>query len=286
MSALAEFVIGAGGRWGLKPGPKTAPTRPCICFPAGTTVATDHGAKPIEQIAVGDQVWARDLATGRSQLRSVVGLFNKHADQIFTITTTGTSLQVTPQHPFWVIGKGWTDAGELRVGDRLSTLSGDEQPITAITSSMTGTTVYNFEVAGVHNYYITDAQLLVHNCDLTYHEARGHTIERHVAKDDSYLKGRNKPRASTFVDQPTVERWTQANLDRNKDKVANFLSGTKQMTTTHLPLRHGGAYTSKIGHIYVKETDSFVSPRRVETQLIEDPSMKDGYYIQKSFLEY
>lgn len=31
-------------------------------------------------------------------------------------------------------------------------------------SSARGQTVYNFEVAGDHNYYITDAQLLVHNC--------------------------------------------------------------------------------------------------------------------------
>ncbi|WP_091292053.1 polymorphic toxin-type HINT domain-containing protein [Amycolatopsis xylanica] len=287
MSALAEFVIGAGGRWGLKTGPKAPPGKPCNCFPAGTTVATDHGAKPIELIAVGDQVWARDLATGRSQLRSVVGLFNKHADQILTITTTGTSLRVTPQHPFWVVGKGWIDAGELRVGDRLSTLSGAEQPITAITSSMTGTTVYNFEVAGDHNYYITDAQLLVHNCDLNYHESpeRGHTIDRHVAKDDDYLRNRGKPKASTFVDLPTAEHWTQANLDRNKDKVANFLSGTKQTTVIHYHF-DPGVDTSKIGRIWVKETNSFVSPRRMETELIKDPSMKDGYYIKTSFLDF
>jgi hypothetical protein len=36
--------------------------------------------------------------------------------------------------------------------------------ITHITSRAVHTTVYNFEVEGDHNYYITTAQLLVHNC--------------------------------------------------------------------------------------------------------------------------
>jgi hypothetical protein len=50
-----------------------------------------------------------------SQLRSVVGLFNKHADQILTVTTTGTTLQVTPQHPFWVRRSNFVRQHEKRL---------------------------------------------------------------------------------------------------------------------------------------------------------------------------
>jgi hypothetical protein len=284
LSALADFAMGAGGRWGIKPGPKAPPAKPCNCFPAGTTVATDRGAKPIEQIAVGDQVWARDLATGQSQLRSVVGLFNRQADQILTVTTTGTTLQVTPQHPFWVIGKGWTDAGDLHLGDRLSTLAGAEQHIVSITSSLTSTTVYNFEVAGDHNYYITDAQLLVHNCNLDYHEGggRGHTIAKHVAKDDAYLKQRNIPRASTFKDQATAERYTQSNIDYNKDKIAAWLKSSDDKLRFPKPLL--STEGASAGRVYVRASDSFVNPSEIITELRRDPTAEGGYYINTSFL--
>ncbi|WP_328611670.1 polymorphic toxin-type HINT domain-containing protein [Amycolatopsis sp. NBC_00345] len=138
----------------------------CNCFPAGTMVATASGEKPIEHIKVGDRVWARDLATGHSQLRGVVGLFNKHADELLTITVGATTLEVTPQHPFWVVGRGWVTAGDLRLGERLQSLRADQPVIASITRRDVQTTVYNFEVEGDHNYYITDAQLLVHNCSV------------------------------------------------------------------------------------------------------------------------
>ncbi|WP_345398793.1 Hint domain-containing protein, partial [Amycolatopsis samaneae] len=138
----------------------------CNCFPAGTMVATAHGEKPIEQIKVGDRVWARDLTSGHSQLRGVVGLFNKHADELLTVAVGATTLEVTPQHPFWVIDRGWVTAGDLRLGERLQSLRGDQPVISSITRRVVQTTVYNFEVEGDHNYYITDAQLLVHNCSV------------------------------------------------------------------------------------------------------------------------
>jgi RHS repeat-associated protein len=136
----------------------------CNCFPAGTSVATESGAKPIEQIEVGDRVWARNLITGKSELRTVVGLFNKQAGILLTIVAGGVQVQVTPEHPFWVPGKGWVNAGQLQPGDRLTSLTGPDVEISSITSNSAGTTVYNFEVEGLQNYYISESQLLVHNC--------------------------------------------------------------------------------------------------------------------------
>jgi hypothetical protein len=64
----------------------------------------------------------------------------------------------------WVDGRGWTNAGDLRIGDRLSRYDGSTATITAISERPGPVTVYNFEVEGDHNYYVTEAQLLVHNC--------------------------------------------------------------------------------------------------------------------------
>jgi hypothetical protein len=148
---------GAGGRL-------ASAGRTCNCFPGGTKVATATGATAIQQIRVGDRVWARDLTTGTSQLRRVSGLFHKQATRLLTITVAGTSIQVTPEHPFWSPGRGWVEAGQLRKGDRLLARDGRSLTITRISSRAVKATVYNFEVEGDHNYYITGAQLLVHNC--------------------------------------------------------------------------------------------------------------------------
>jgi hypothetical protein len=94
----------------------------------------------------------------------VASLFRTQTDRLLTVTMRAASLQVTPQHPFWVRGRGWINAGDLKIGDRLTIRSGAEQSLTGVTGHDTSTTVYNFEVEGLHNYYITDAQLLVHNC--------------------------------------------------------------------------------------------------------------------------
>ncbi|HEX8134377.1 MAG TPA: polymorphic toxin-type HINT domain-containing protein, partial [Actinomycetes bacterium] len=171
MSSLGSRAAGALGRAGGEEAGASTGTlggrvakAACNCFPAGTRVATATGAKAIQRIRVGDRVWARDLTTGRSQLRQVTGLFSKRADRLVKISAAGAVISVTPQHPFYSPDKGWVDAGHLHRGDRLLTRDGRSLTVKAVTSRAVHTMVYNFEVAGDHNYYVSSAQLLVHNC--------------------------------------------------------------------------------------------------------------------------
>ncbi len=137
----------------------------CKCFPAGTTVATADGEKPIEDIKVGDEVWARDQVTGESRLQKVTSLFNKQADDMMTITLTdGGKVPVTTEHPFYTPDRGWVESGDLKVGDKLLQRDGKTAVIAEITRITKTTTVYNFAVANDHNYYVGASNLLVHNC--------------------------------------------------------------------------------------------------------------------------
>ncbi|GAB3900761.1 hypothetical protein GCM10029964_088590 [Kibdelosporangium lantanae] len=138
----------------------------CNCFPAGTQVATSRGQVPIEGIRVGDQVWAHDLGTGRTELRPVTALFRRQADEMLTADVSGVPVQVTRDHPFWVPGKGWVAAGELHAGDVLLRRDGGTSRVDAVSARPVSTTVYNFTVAGDHDYYVSPAQLLVHNCTM------------------------------------------------------------------------------------------------------------------------
>ncbi len=77
----------------------------------------------------------------------------------------GEHITTTPTHLFWVPQKGWTDAIELRAGDRLQLLNGEYVIIEQVQYELleSSVTVYNFEVEDFHTYYVGNADVLVHN---------------------------------------------------------------------------------------------------------------------------
>ena len=197
-------LVGKGGKYGWKAGDalidhigdgrKATKTEsrvlsnvddlPCNCFVAGTMVEAAGGERSIGEIEVGDKVWARDLDTGKNALRTVTGLFDKHADQVVTMPVAGgAKVTVTEEHPFYVAGLGWVMSGDLKVGDHLAQRDGGSTTITAIAVSAADVTVYNFTVEGDHNYYVTEAQLLVHNCAMQRGTPRGNIAQNKQFND-------------------------------------------------------------------------------------------------------
>ncbi|WP_418202204.1 polymorphic toxin-type HINT domain-containing protein [Anaerohalosphaera lusitana] len=72
-------------------------------------------------------------------------------------------METTAEHPFFVKGRGWYKAGEFKAGDLLCDVAGRAVTLDKIEVVKTTTTVYNLEVADAHTYFVSDAQLLVHN---------------------------------------------------------------------------------------------------------------------------
>ena len=177
---------------------------PANSFTADTMVATEDGLVPIEEIQVGDKVLAEDPETGEQGFYEVVSLTTHPAQAILEViieTTddnnkadsdnntseaatssetsedetdqTGNSqavMHVTAGHPIYVEGKGWLDAENLQVGERLRRADGGMAKVLSIEQKHLDEpqAVYNFTVAGVHTYFVLDAKLLVHNvkkCD-------------------------------------------------------------------------------------------------------------------------
>jgi hypothetical protein len=83
------------------------------CFPAGTLVTTAQGQVPIESVRIGDQ------ALTRSGWRPVVDAAPMGAKRLVRVTHENGTVRATPDHPFWVVGKGWVRADSLRYGDML-----------------------------------------------------------------------------------------------------------------------------------------------------------------------
>ncbi|MFV3130842.1 polymorphic toxin-type HINT domain-containing protein [Niveispirillum sp. KHB5.9] len=132
-------------------------------FPAGTQVVTAEGDKPIEQVAVGDQVLSLDETTGQQEVKNVTELTNRVADRLVTVQYGNATIEATPEHPFYVPGRGWITAEALRVGDPLLGRDGRTAPVSATATRDNPVKVFNFEVADNHNYYAGKQAILVHN---------------------------------------------------------------------------------------------------------------------------
>lgn len=70
------------------------------------------------------------------------------------------------QHPFFV-NNAWVAAKDLNAGDSLFSFSGTKLRIDSLSQFKTdiATTVYNLEVAGNNDFYISVSVVLVHNCN-------------------------------------------------------------------------------------------------------------------------
>ena len=135
------------------------------CFIAGTIVAAKDGPKKIEDIQPGDYVWATDPETGETDLREVKQLFHNETDEWIHIMVNDEEIVCTPNHPFWVPMKGWTKACHLRAGDRLQMLNGEYVVVEQIQHELLEhpEATYNFEVEGLHTYFVGNSGVLVHN---------------------------------------------------------------------------------------------------------------------------
>jgi hypothetical protein len=147
------------------------------CFRAGTLVMTEHGARPIESIVVGERVWAYDEFAAKRGLKRVAKTFRRERTNWLKLGIDGTFVEVTAEHPFYVLERGWCKADGLSVGDRLLPFEPfSTSVITSLETIVGATTVFNLEVDDLHNYFITDEGVLVHNG--TWSPAYHHYVTR------------------------------------------------------------------------------------------------------------
>lgn len=135
-----------------------------ICFTKGTLIYNKEGETPIENIKVGDTVYSYNIEKDKLELNKVINTLNRTTQGIYEITAGKETIHVTAEHPFYVVDKGWIKAKDLQAGDNLK--SSDSKAVIKISSikELSETvTVYNIEVDGNHNYFVTGSTILVHN---------------------------------------------------------------------------------------------------------------------------
>ena len=142
------------------------------CFIAGTQVLTGQDSlggsvtAAIEDLRKGDTVLSRSQydESGAVSLRHVTEVFRKTSDHLRILQVQNSDgnieqLQTTDTHPFWVMGKGWIDAGALQLGDQVAEADGTDDAVVVQSDRVEhpeGITVYNIEVEGDHTYFVED----------------------------------------------------------------------------------------------------------------------------------
>ena len=139
-----------------------------LCFAAGTKVHVEDGLKSIEDVEVGDLVWAKDESSGEIALRRVARTFTTPDQQVLEVVLEGPdglteTIRATGEHPFWTKDRGWVSADELGSDDEILSRDGDWLNVTRTDSLPLRETVYNFEVEDFHTYFVGEQGAWVHN---------------------------------------------------------------------------------------------------------------------------
>ncbi len=153
---------------------------PCS-FDADTPVQTPAGLTPIHTLQSGDLVFAFDEATGTTGVYTITGRAAHLDPAVVTLTIADETIDTTPEHPFYVATRGWVEAGQLVMGDRIRRLDDSYGEVVAVRQVVRPEVMYNLTVAGAHTFFVGEKGWLVHNCPVS--RTPGPTIDRATGQE-------------------------------------------------------------------------------------------------------
>jgi hypothetical protein len=131
------------------------------CLAGDTPVRMETGLSPIKRIVVGDRIFCCESETGRLVLKPVLRVTVRPAGPLLKIRVAGKSLEASGGQVFWVAGRGWVKARDLREGMRLHTVSGTV-PVEGVEPGSSQTT-YGLVTADFHTFFAGDKMILTHD---------------------------------------------------------------------------------------------------------------------------
>jgi hypothetical protein len=168
----------------------------------------------IEDIKVGDTVYACDLQTGATQERTVTELLRNFTYHWVDVQIGAEVVRSTRSHPFWVESENqWIEAADLQKGMTVRLESGQSAVIANVLTVdlQRPEPTYNLEVDVNHDYFVGHAHVLVHNGDGSY------TItfasgKQYVGKGDLSRAADSAARISAQTgDRVVSTQWSPAN---------------------------------------------------------------------------
>ncbi len=160
------------------------------CLAAGTLVWTESGPVPVENVRIGDRVFACDAETGQLSLKPVLKTTIRAKIPLLKISVGGETIEATGGHVFWASGKGWMKTRDLQPERRLHAILGTVDVANVEPAEPQET--FNLIVADFHTYFVGQAKILTHD----------NTIRRPTTCLVPGLTGRRRtPRISSGIDR-------------------------------------------------------------------------------------
>ncbi|MCA8902568.1 MAG: hypothetical protein KDA53_15110 [Hyphomonas sp.] len=291
-----------------------AANRPVSCsFHGDTLVLTKNGFEAIRDIDVGeDLVWSRNEETGEMAWKRVVGTTSDPYDETIFVRIRDASsgaeqvILSNRTHPFYVKGKNWVRAENLKVGDGL--LNGDESysEVASVRTEMTPIDAYNLTVADFHSYFVRGVEgnakpVWVHNaksCPINLDRGarnslkkleagKGHVVDRHVGKKVSSLRQRvagGAGTATSFKNAQTAKRVIDKGLNSRqfKDWVKG---GAKGEIALSVKSGKGVGYGVKKG-VLNKGGQLKVKKNIKNSTVLVRSDGRGGYYVHTAYPTY
>ena len=133
----------------------------CSCLAAGTPVWTDRGPVAIEKVQLGDRVLAQDVQTGELAYKPVLKTTVRPPRPLLALEIGPRTVRMTGGHPFWIAGKGWVKARDIKARMAMHDVTGTTAVRPAGTAKEEPT--YNLIVADFHTYFVGEAKVLSHD---------------------------------------------------------------------------------------------------------------------------
>ena len=139
------------------------------CFIAGTVIATETGFARIEDVKPGDIVLSTNTDTMETGCKKVLEKYVRKTRELVHIIVGGKEIVSTPDHPYYVEGRGFVNACQLCIGSPLLDADGKILEVEQIYKEQLGKNeevkVYNFQVEDWHTYHVGEMEVLVHNAE-------------------------------------------------------------------------------------------------------------------------
>lgn len=136
------------------------------CFLAGTIVKTPKGNIEIEKLNIGNEVFVYDFKDSKIKTKKILTLYNNWTNRYFEIKTENqNSIFATSKHLFWVESlKKWIPANAITANMELKGVDNKIVKVIYVTQTKNiELPTYNLEVEDIHNYFVGDYGILVHN---------------------------------------------------------------------------------------------------------------------------
>jgi len=88
------------------------------CVISGTYISAEHGRKTIEKLKIGDRVYSYNIESKKVELDVVLQTMVRETSELLEIELeNGVKITITPEHPVYVLDKGWVEAKDLNEHD-------------------------------------------------------------------------------------------------------------------------------------------------------------------------